>query len=102
MNVIVEPASVAVPLPPATLVTLTTDSAPPPGAQSLATNEDAAVLGENGPIPGLYAAGEITGHFHHSAPNAVAVLRALVFGRIAGIAAAAQANTNQVKARQAR
>ena len=53
----------------------------------IATNENAEVLGANGPIPGLYAAGEITGHFHRSAPNAVAVLRALVFGRIAGIAA---------------
>ena len=37
-----------------------------------------------GPMPGLYAAGETTGHFHGTAPNAVAVLRALVFGRIAG------------------
>ena len=36
------------------------------------------------PIPGLYAAGEITGHFHGTAPNAVSVLRAFVFGRIAG------------------
>jgi tricarballylate dehydrogenase len=36
------------------------------------------------PIAGLFAAGEITGHFYDSAPNAVAVLRALVFGRIAG------------------
>jgi tricarballylate dehydrogenase len=35
-------------------------------------------------IPGLYAAGEITGHFYGTAPNSVAVLRALVFGRIAG------------------
>jgi tricarballylate dehydrogenase len=35
-------------------------------------------------MPGLYAAGETTGHFHGTAPNAVAVLRALVFGRIAG------------------
>ena len=35
-------------------------------------------------IPGLYAAGEITGHFHVTAPNAVSVLRAFVFGRIAG------------------
>ncbi len=50
----------------------------------IATDADARVLGENGPIPGLYAAGEITGHFHGSAPNAVAMLRALVFGRIAG------------------
>jgi tricarballylate dehydrogenase len=50
----------------------------------LATNERAEVLGENGAIPGLYAAGEITGHFWGTAPNAVSVLRALVFGRIAG------------------
>ena len=48
------------------------------------TNEAAQVLGENAPIPGLYAAGEITGHFHRTAPNAVAMIRALVFGRIAG------------------
>ena len=50
----------------------------------VATNADAEVLGEAGPIRGLYAAGEITGHFHGTAPNAVAMLRALVFGRIAG------------------
>jgi len=45
------------------------------------------VLGERGPIPGLYAAGETTGHFFGTAPNAVAMLRALVFGRIAGAGA---------------
>jgi tricarballylate dehydrogenase len=50
----------------------------------LATNERAEVLGADGPISGLYAAGEITGHFYGTAPNAVSVLRALVFGRIAG------------------
>jgi tricarballylate dehydrogenase len=50
----------------------------------LATSEKAEVLGGDGSIPGLYAAGEITGHFYGTAPNAVAVLRALVFGRIAG------------------
>ena len=50
----------------------------------LATNEKAEVLGEQGPMPGLYAAGETTGHFYGTAPNAVAVLRALVFGKIAG------------------
>jgi tricarballylate dehydrogenase len=50
----------------------------------LATNEKAELLGKDGPLPGLYAAGEITGHFFGTAPNAVAVLRALVFGRIAG------------------
>jgi len=48
------------------------------------TNADARVLGSDGPIGGLYAAGEITGHFHGTAPNSVAMLRALVFGRIAG------------------
>ncbi len=50
----------------------------------LATNSRAEVLDDQGPMPGLYAAGEITGHFHGTAPNAVSVLRALVFGRIAG------------------
>jgi tricarballylate dehydrogenase len=55
----------------------------------VATNADSEVQGAGGPIPGLFAAGEITGHFHGTAPNAVAMLRALVFGRIAGAAAAA-------------
>ena len=50
----------------------------------LATNERAEVLCAEGPMPGLYAAGETTGHFYGTAPNAVAVLRALVFGKIAG------------------
>jgi len=50
----------------------------------LATNERAEVLRDGRAIPGLYAAGEITGHFHGTAPNAVSVLRAFVFGRIAG------------------
>jgi tricarballylate dehydrogenase len=50
----------------------------------LATNEKAEVLCAQGPMPGLYAAGETTGHFYGTAPNAVAVLRALVFGQIAG------------------
>lgn len=50
----------------------------------IATDAEARVLGSDGPIRGLYAAGEITGHFHGTAPNAVAMLRALVYGRIAG------------------
>jgi len=50
----------------------------------LATDEHTRVLSSDGPIPGLYAAGEITGHFYVTAPNAVSILRALVFGRIAG------------------
>jgi len=55
----------------------------------LATDAHARVLRDGTPIRGLYAAGEITGHFHGTAPNAVSVLRALVFGRIAGRRAAA-------------
>lgn len=50
----------------------------------LASNDKAEVLCARGPMPGLYAAGETTGHFYGTAPNAVAVLRALVFGHIAG------------------
>ncbi len=68
----------------------------------IATNDAAEVLGAAGPIAGLYAAGEMTGHFHGSAPNAVAVMRALVFGRIAGRTAIAWTNRNQMKTRQAR
>jgi tricarballylate dehydrogenase len=56
----------------------------------LATDEDARVLASGTAIPGLYAAGEITGHFYATAPNAVSVLRAFVFGRIAGREAALQ------------
>lgn len=50
----------------------------------IATNDDTQVLGRHSPIRGLYAAGEVTGHFYGTAPNSVAVMRALVFGRIAG------------------
>jgi tricarballylate dehydrogenase len=50
----------------------------------LATNDKAEVLCAEGPMSGLYAAGETTGHFYGTAPNAVAILRALVFGKIAG------------------
>jgi len=50
----------------------------------LATDDRARVLRDGAAIPGLYAAGEITGHFYATAPNAVSVLRAFVFGRIAG------------------
>ena len=50
----------------------------------LATDTRARVLRNSAPIPGLFAAGEITGHFYGTAPNAVSVLRAFVFGRVAG------------------
>lgn len=68
----------------------------------VATNTSAEVLGAGGPIPGLYAAGEITGHFYGSAPNAVAVMRALVFGRVAGRAAAERATMDPLRTRQPR
>ncbi|MDB5533015.1 MAG: succinate dehydrogenase/fumarate reductase, flavoprotein subunit [Hyphomicrobiales bacterium] len=55
----------------------------------LATDERARVLRGERPAPGLYAAGEITGHFYATAPNAVSILRAFVFGRIAGLEAVA-------------
>ena len=50
----------------------------------VATNERAELLGDDGIIAGLYAAGEVTGQFYGTAPNAVAMLRAAVFGKIAG------------------
>ncbi|HLY58542.1 MAG TPA: FAD-binding protein [Stellaceae bacterium] len=39
-------------------------------------------------IPGLYAAGEVTGLYYHSYPAGTSVLRAATFGRIAGAHAA--------------
>jgi tricarballylate dehydrogenase len=48
------------------------------------TDAQARVIGSAGPIPGLFAAGEITGQFYGKAPGGTSVLRALVFGRIAG------------------
>ncbi len=50
----------------------------------LATDARARVLRQGRWIRGLFAAGEITGHFYATAPNAISVLRAFVFGRIAG------------------
>ena len=45
-------------------------------------------------IPGLYAAGEVTGLYYHSYPAGTSVLRAATFGRIAGAHAAARAQVN--------
>lgn len=41
------------------------------------------------PIPGLYAAGEVTGLYYHSYPVGTSVIRGVTFGRIAGAHAAA-------------
>ncbi|WP_230875978.1 FAD-binding protein [Paenibacillus validus] len=51
----------------------------------LFTDTDGRVLtGDNDAIPGLYAAGEITGLYYGKYPGATSVLRGLVFGRRAG------------------
>ena len=51
--------------------------------------EKAEVINASGvPIPGLYAAGETAGIFYGDYIGATSVLRALVFGRQAGIHAA--------------
>lgn len=51
----------------------------------IGTNELAEVVDDAGdPIPGLYAAGEMTGLYHGDYVGATSVLRSLVFGKIAG------------------
>lgn len=56
------------------------------------TDTSGRVVTANGvPIPGLYAAGEITGVFYHEYPAGTSVLRSLTFGRLAGAHAAESA-----------
>ena len=51
----------------------------------LKVDTDGRVLNtDEAPIPGLYAAGEITGHFYHKQPAQTAALRSNTFGRIVG------------------
>lgn len=58
----------------------------------IATSMSGEVLSADGwPIPGLFAAGECTGLYYGKYPGATSVLRGLVFGRIAGEAAARRA-----------
>jgi tricarballylate dehydrogenase len=53
------------------------------------TDAQARVVSPAGfPIPGLYAAGELTGVFYHYYPVGTSVLRGLTFGRLAGAHAA--------------
>ncbi|SEG66163.1 tricarballylate dehydrogenase [Thermomonospora echinospora] len=55
----------------------------------LKTNDAAEVLDTDGdPIPGLYAAGELTGLYYTDYTGSTSVLRGAVFGRIAGLGAA--------------
>jgi len=54
------------------------------------TDSSARVVSPAGtPIPGLYAAGEVTGLYYHAYPAGTSVIRAVTFGRIAGAHAAA-------------
>lgn len=54
----------------------------------LASDPRGRVLATNGaPILGLYAAGEVVGFYYHHYTPGTAVMRALTFGRIAGIEA---------------
>ncbi|WP_353713625.1 FAD-binding protein [Arthrobacter sp. K5] len=51
----------------------------------LRVDTEARVLSKGGAaIPGLYAAGEITGLFYHEYPPASSSIRSMTFGRIAG------------------
>jgi tricarballylate dehydrogenase len=53
------------------------------------TDTQARVVTPRGaPIPGLYAAGEVTGLYYHGYPAGTSVLRSATFGRIAGAHAA--------------
>ena len=55
------------------------------------TDSSARVVRPAGtPIPGLYAAGEVTGLYYHEYPAGTSVLRSLTFGRLAGAHAAAE------------
>jgi tricarballylate dehydrogenase len=56
----------------------------------LRTDAEAQVVNRSGePIPGLYAAGEITGMYYTNYTGSTSVLRGAVFGRVAGANAAA-------------
>lgn len=51
----------------------------------VATNRNGQVVTpDDRPIPGLYAAGEVTGLYYHKYTGATSVLRSLIFGRTAG------------------
>lgn len=51
----------------------------------IATNDNGQVLTpDDRPIPGLYAAGEVTGLYYHKYTGATSVLRSAVFGQLSG------------------
>jgi tricarballylate dehydrogenase len=59
----------------------------------LKTTPQAEVVDRDGnAIPGLYAAGEMTGLYHSNYTGSTSVLRGATFGRIAGAAAASVAS----------
>merc|ERR1712051_534147 len=65
----------------------------------LEITEDAEVVGKNGVIPGLYAAGEIAGGVHgNNRLGGNSLLDCVVFGRVAGIHCARYMLEDKVKA----
>jgi tricarballylate dehydrogenase len=67
------------------------------------TDSSARVVSAAGtPIPGLYAAGEVTGLYYHEYPAGTSVLRAVTFGRIAGAHAAGEAAEQPAHAERSR
>jgi tricarballylate dehydrogenase len=73
--------------PPFLGIPLTTDIVFTYGG--VATDDRARAVDADGQaLPGLYAAGECTGIYHHKYPGATSVMRGLVYGRVAGREAA--------------
>jgi len=65
------------------------------------TDSKARVVSPAGtPIPGLYAAGEVTGLYYHEYPVGTSVIRAVTFGRIAGRQAAHSMSSGVTRAIQ--
>lgn len=61
------------------------------------TNPDSQVLDVDGePIPGLFAAGEMTGIYYGTYTGATSVLRGAVFGKIAGAQASQRNSDNRL------
>ena len=65
------------------------------------TDLNARVLSTNDvPIPGLWAAGEMTGLFYNEYPPATSCLRSMAFGRVAGLEIAKNLGEEQGTATQ--
>jgi len=64
----------------------------------LKVDTEARVVSSGGvKIPGLYAAGEITGLFYHEYPPATSSLRSMTFGRVAGASVVEDLNASEAR-----